>query len=228
MSEEMKNLKISNYSALFAFLTRHFEWREAPREIFLDVTQDFSSLALVEMTGWAVTKIILFMLLGILLTGCSASVPPEMRALMVGEADIPREWIIFKQSTATDWGGELYNVAFAYGNDPTDPALEQQLIVYTDETAAKAGFEEYSDYMFVPEWQTPAEATFAPAAPADLFAYKCVTREIEHVMLTNCFILQQHGVYVSALGVQMGGPVTFESVDAVLKAIDEKLAGVSE
>ena len=29
----------------------HLEWREAPREIFLNIALDFSSLALVEMTG---------------------------------------------------------------------------------------------------------------------------------------------------------------------------------
>ena len=170
-------------------------------------------------------KIVLFVLISVLLAGCSTSVPPEMRALMMGTEDIPQEWIVFKESTAEDWGGELFHVAFAYGNESTDPALEHQLIVYVDEAEAKAGFEEYSNYMFVPEWQTPVEATFAPVTPADLFAYKCVTREIEHVMLTNCFVLQQHSNYVSALGVQMGGPVTFETVDAVLKAVDVKLTG---
>ncbi|MBI3163154.1 MAG: hypothetical protein IPG44_12665 [Anaerolineales bacterium] len=35
----------------FASLPCHFEWREAPREIFLNIALDFSSLALVEMTG---------------------------------------------------------------------------------------------------------------------------------------------------------------------------------
>ena len=156
-------------------------------------------------------KIILFVLIGVLLAGCYERPTGNAR-------------IIFKESTAEDWGGELYNVAFAYGNESTDPALEHQLIVYTDEAAAKAGFEEYSAYIFVQEWQPPAEATFTPSTVDDLFAYKCVTREIEHVMLTNCLVLQQHGIYVSALGVQMGGPVTFETVDAVLKAIDGKLA----
>lgn len=170
-------------------------------------------------------KIVLFVLVGALLAGCSTSVPPEMRALMMGTEDVPQEWIVFKESTAKDWGGELFHVAFAYGNESTDPALEHQLIVYENDAQAKAGFEEYRNYMFVPEWHPPVEATFVPATPADLFEYKCVTREIEHVMLTNCFVLQQHGNYVSALGVQMGGPVTFETVDVVLKAVDGKLAG---
>jgi hypothetical protein len=35
----------------FASLPCHFEWREAPQEIFLNIALDFSSLALVEMTG---------------------------------------------------------------------------------------------------------------------------------------------------------------------------------
>ncbi len=166
---------------------------------------------------------VLFMLMGILLAGCSTSVPPEMRALMMGAEDIPQEWLVFKESTAEDWGGKLFHVAFAYGNKSTDPALEHQLIVYENEAAAGKGFEEYSNYMFVSEWQTPVEATFTPSTPDDQFEYKCVTREIEHVMLTSCFILQQHGSYISALGVQMGGPVTFEVVDSVLTAIDEKL-----
>ncbi len=170
-------------------------------------------------------KIVLFVLAGILLVGCSTNVPPEMRALMMGTEDIPQEWVIFKESTAEDWGGELFNVAFAYGNESTDPALEHQLIVYEDEAAANKGFEEYSNYMFVSEWQTPVEATFTPSTPDDLFEYKCVTREIEHVILTSCFVLQQHGIYFSALGVQMGGPVTFEIVDAALTAIDKKLTG---
>lgn len=170
-------------------------------------------------------KTILFVILGMLLASCSTSVPPEMRALMIGNEDIPQEWIVFKESTAKDWGGTLFHVAFAYGNESTDPALEHQLIVYETEAKAKAGFEEYSNYMFVIEWQTPVEATFTPSTPADLFEYKCVTREIEHVMLTSCFAIQQHGNYISALGVQMGGPVTFEVIDAALKAIDGKLTG---
>lgn len=170
-------------------------------------------------------KIFVLLVLAVLLAGCATGVPAEMRALMVGTGDIPQEWVIFKESTGKDWGGELYNLAFAYGNEPTDPALEQQLIVYADEAAALKGFEEYSAYMFVEDWERPAETTFAPASPADLFEYKCVTREIEHVMLTNCFVLQQRGNYLSALGAQMGGPLTFEVVDEVLKAIDAKLAG---
>ena len=170
-------------------------------------------------------KNVLFVLVGVLLAGCSTSVPPEMRAKMMGAEDIPQEWIITKESTAEDWGGELFNLAFAYGNESTDPALEHQLIVYTDEAAAGSGFDEYNAYIFVEEWQTPTETNFAPASAADRFAYKCVTREIEHVILTNCLALQQHGRYVSALGVQLGGPVTFEVVDQVLTAIDKKLAG---
>ena len=170
-------------------------------------------------------KIVLFVLVGVLLAGCSTSVPPEMRAKMMGTEDIPQEWIITKESTAEDWGGELFNLAFAYGNESTDPALEHQLIVYTDEAAAGSGFDEYNAYIFVEEWQTPVETNFAPSSAADRFAYKCVTREIEHVILTNCLALQQHGSYVSALGVQLGGPVTFEIVDQVLAAIDKKLAG---
>lgn len=169
-------------------------------------------------------KIVLFVLVGVLLTGCSTSVPPEMRALMMGTEDIPQEWIVFKESTAEDWGGELFHVAFAYGNESTDPAMEHQLIVYADEAAAGKGFDEYNGYIFVEEWQTPPESSFAPTSAADRFAYKCVTREIEHVMLTSCFALQQHGRYVSALGVQLGGPLTFEVVDQVLTAIDKKLA----
>ena len=170
-------------------------------------------------------RLVLVILIGVLLAGCSTSVPPEMRAMMMGTEDIPQEWVVFKESTANDWGGQLFHVAFAYGNESTDPALEHQLIVYENEAAAKAGFEEYSNYMFVAEWQTPVEATFTPSTSADLFDYKCVTREIEHVMLTSCFILQQHANYISALGVQMGGPVTFEAIDAALTAIDNKLTG---
>ncbi len=170
-------------------------------------------------------KIVLFVLVGILLAGCSTNVPPEMRALMMGTEDIPQEWLIFKESTAEDWGGELFNVAFAYGNESTDPALEHQLIVYADEAEAGSGFDEYNAYIFVEEWQTPVETNYAPASAADRFTYKCVIRDIEHVILTNCFALQQHGKYVSALGVQLGGPLTFEVVDQVLTAIDRKLAG---
>ncbi len=161
----------------------------------------------------------------VVLAGCSTDVPSEMRELMMGTEDIPQEWVIFKQGTAKDWGGTIYNVAFAYGNESTDPALEHQLIVYADEAAAEKGFEEYNAYMFVEEWTRPAESKFAPSSSADRFEYKCVTREIEHVMLTNCFALHLRGYYVSALGVQLGGPVTFEAVDEVLKAIDGKLGG---
>jgi hypothetical protein len=170
-------------------------------------------------------KIFSLIALAVLLAGCSTGVPAEMRALMVGTGDIPQGWVIFKESTGKDWGGQLYNQAFAYGNDPTSPALEQQLIVYADEAAAVKGFEEYSAYMFVEEWERPVETNFTPASPADLFEYKCVTREIEHVALTSCFILQQHGSYLSALGIQMGAPLTIEAVDEVLKAIDGKLGG---
>lgn len=170
-------------------------------------------------------KVLSLLVAAVLVSGCSTGVPPEMRGLMMGTEDIPQEWVIFKEGTAKDWGGTVYNVAFAYGNEPTDPALEHQLIVYADETAAAKGFEEYTAYMFVEEWKQPAETQFTPSSSADGFEYKCVTREIEHVMLTNCFALQLHGLYVSALGVQMGGPVTFEAVDEALKAIDGKLGG---
>lgn len=170
-------------------------------------------------------KLFSILMLAVLLASCSTGVPPEMRELMMGTEDIPQEWVIFKEGTAKDWGGTLYNVAFAYGNESTDPALEHQLIVYVDETAAEKGFEEYSAYMFVEEWTRPSESKFIPTSSGDRFEYKCVTREIEHVMLTNCFALQKHGSYVSALGVQLGGPLTFEVVDEVLKAIDGKLGG---
>ena len=170
-------------------------------------------------------KVFSLLVMAVLIAGCSTGVPPEMRALMMGTEDVPQEWVIFKESSGKDWGGDLYNLAFAYGNDPTSPALEQQLIVYADEAAAEKGFGEYTAYMFVEEWVRPVETNFTPASPADLFEYKCVTREIEHVMLTNCFVLQQHGRYVSALGVQMGDPLTFEFVDKVLKSIDGKLTG---
>lgn len=169
-------------------------------------------------------KMILIVLLGVLAAGCSTGVPSAMRAMMMDAEDIPQEWVIFKESKAEDWGGELFNVAFAYGNEPTDPGLEHQLIVYTDEAVAVQGFEEYNAYIFVEEWQTPAETTFAPSSDTDRFEYKCVTREVKYVMVTNCFALQQHGIYVSALGVQLGGPLTLDVVDQVLTAIDGKLA----
>jgi hypothetical protein len=45
------NLSFPVTAQAFASLSCHFEWREAPREIFLNIALDFSSLALVEMTG---------------------------------------------------------------------------------------------------------------------------------------------------------------------------------
>lgn len=168
-------------------------------------------------------KIFSLLVFAVLLAGCSTGVPPEIRTLMVGTEDIPQEWIIFKESAGKDWGGELYNLAFAYGNDSTSPAVEQQLIVYGDEAAALKGFGEYSTYMFVDGWSHPAEATFAPSSPDDRFEYMCTDRELDHVMLKSCFILQQHGIYVSAVGVQMGDPLTFAVLDKILQAIDGKL-----
>lgn len=171
------------------------------------------------------TKIFSLLVLAVLFAGCSAGVPPEIRALMVGTEDVPQEWIIFNESTGEDWGGKLYNLGFAYGNESTAPALEHQLIVYVDEAAAVKGFEKYSGYMFVEGWEKPAEATFAPASPEDPFGYECTDRELDHVLMKNCFILQRHGIYVSAVGAQMGGPLTFAALDEALKAIDGKLAG---
>jgi len=173
----------------------------------------------------SVLKISILFVLAILLAGCSTSVPVEMRALMVGTEDIPQEWIIFKESTSEDWGGELYNVAFAYGNEPYSPAVEHQLVVYFDKTAAIKGFEEYKGYIYSPEWMIPPEADFSPSAVEDLFEYKCTELEVDHVLVINCFILQQHGSYISALGVQMGDPLTFEVLNGILQSIDEKING---
>ncbi|MBI2332019.1 MAG: hypothetical protein HYU84_07670 [Chloroflexi bacterium] len=170
-----------------------------------------------------ITKIALFVFLGVLLSSCSTSVPAEMRAMMVGTEDIPAEWIIFKESTGKDWGGQLYNIAFAYGNESESPALEQQLIVYADAAAALDGFEEYKGYMYVEGWSVPPEVNFSPITLEDKFEYKCMDQEIDHVLTKICFILQQHKNYVSALGVHMGDPVTFDVLNSVLKSIDEKL-----
>ncbi len=171
-------------------------------------------------------KNVLLLLMGMVLAGCAKSVPPEMRAMMVGTEDIPQEWIIFKESTAEDWGGDLYNIAFAYGNESESPALEHQLIVYADAASASKGFEEYRAYIFESGWQKTDQVKFVPSSPNDLFEVQCTTQEIDHVMTNICFALQQHANYVSALGYQMGGPLTFEILDSILKSIDVKLNSV--
>jgi hypothetical protein len=170
-----------------------------------------------------ITKLALFVLLGGLLAGCSTGVPVEMRAMMVGTEDIPPEWIIFKESTGEDWGGQLYNIAFAYGNESESPALEHQLIVYSDAAAATNGYEEYKSYIYVEDWSVPSEVNFSPMKPEDKVEYRCTDREIDHVMTKICFILQQHDQYVSALGLNMGGPLTFDVLNSILKSIDQKL-----
>lgn len=169
------------------------------------------------------TKIVFLILVGFLLTGCSTNVPPEMRAKMMGTEDIPAEWIIFNESTGEDWGGQLYTVAFAYGNESESPALEQQLIVYEDSALASTGFDEFNAYIFAEEWSASPEITFSPTSSDDKFAAKCTEREIDHVLTKICFVLHQHEIYVSALGVHLGGPVTFDVLNSVLAAIDTKL-----
>ena len=168
-------------------------------------------------------KVFVFVLLGVLLAGCSTNVPAEMRARMVDTNDIPQDWVIFKESASEDWGGELYNIAFAYGNESESPALEHQLIIYADAASAIAGFEEYQAYIFATGWEQTDQVPFRPASPDDLFEVRCSTQEIDHVMTDICFVLQQHENYVSALGYQMGGSLTFEVLDSILKTIDVKL-----
>lgn len=170
-----------------------------------------------------ITKKVLFVLLGLVLAGCSTSVPPEMRAIMMDTEDIPSEWIIFNESTGDEWGGEMYNIGFAYGNESTAAAIEQQLIVYPNVDAAVKGFGEYKAYIYTNEWATPAEADFSPMMPADLFEYRCTDQELDHVLLKNCLILQHHNNYVSAVGASLSGPLTFDALNAALKSIDEKL-----
>ena len=172
-----------------------------------------------------IAKIVLFIAMGILLAGCSTGIPAETRAMMMDSNDVPAEWIIANESTGRDWGGQLYNIAYAYGNESTAPAIEQQLIVYPGDAAAKEGFEEYKNYMFVDAWSVPPEADFSPSLSEDQFQFMCTDRELDHVMMKNCFILQQHGKYVSAVGVQMGEPLTFEVVNGILRKIDGKLGG---
>ncbi|MFN8433323.1 MAG: hypothetical protein U0V18_04855 [Anaerolineales bacterium] len=168
-------------------------------------------------------KVWIGILLGVVLAGCSTNVPPEMRARMIDTENVPSEWIIFNESKGEDWGGQLYTVAFAYGNESESPALEQQLIVYSDESAAITGYDEFDKYIFVEEWTLNSEITFAPSTATDKFSAKCTDREIDHVMTKICFVLQQHANYVSALGVHMGGPITFDVLNSVLKSIDAKL-----
>ena len=165
----------------------------------------------------------ILILLGVVLAGCAKNVPPEMREKMMGEEDVPSDWIIFNEATGEDWGGQLYNIAFAYGNESESPALEQQLIVYSDEVAALAGYDEFSKYIFVEGWDVSPEITFSPSTATDMFEARCTDREIDHVMTKICFVLQQHSNYVSALGVHMGGPITFEVLNSVLKSLDAKL-----
>lgn len=168
-------------------------------------------------------KLAMFVWMGIFLVGCSTNIPLEMRAMMMDTEDVPSEWIIFNESTGKDWGGQLYNIAFAYGNESESPALEQQLIVYQDAAAASDGFDEYKAYIYAEDWSVSPEITFSPSTPEDKFESKCTDREIDHVMTKICFILQQHEEYVSALGVHMGGPVTFDVLNSVLESIDRKL-----
>jgi len=168
-------------------------------------------------------RIIFLVLMGLVLAGCAGDVPPEMRAKMMGTEDIPAEWIIFNESTGEDWGGQLYTIAFAYGNESESPALEQQLIVYEDAVSAGNGFDEFNAYIFSEEWTAAPEITFSPSTSEDKFAAKCTEREIDHVLTKICFVLHQHENYVSALGVHLGGPVTFDVLNSVLAAIDTKL-----
>ena len=168
-------------------------------------------------------RIIFLVLTGLLLAGCSGNVPPEMRARMMGTEDIPAEWIIFKESTGKDWGGQLYTVAFAYGNESESPALEQQLIMYEDAASAVNGFDEFNAYIFSEEWTVSPEITFSPSASEDKFAAKCTEREIDHVLTKICFVLHQHKNKVSALGVHLGGPITFDVLNSILVSIDTKL-----
>lgn len=171
-----------------------------------------------------IVRIGILVLLGVVLAGCANNVPPELRMKMMDTEDVPSEWIIFNESTGEDWGGQLYTIAFAYGNESESPAFEQQLIVYSDESAAIAGYDEFANYFFVEEWKDNPEITFSPSTTTDKFAAKCTDREIDHVMTNICFALQQHGNYVSALGVHMGGPINFEVLNSVLASIDAKLS----
>lgn len=171
----------------------------------------------------AIQKILVIFLLGVLLAGCSSGVPAEMRARMVDVGDIPQDWVIFKESKAKDWGGDLYNVAFAYGNESESPALEHQLIVYPDAVSAVKGYEEYRGYIFESLWEETEQVIFTPSNSTDLFEIRCTTQEIDHVMTGICFALQQHENYVSALGYQLGGSLTFDVLNLILMSIDLKL-----
>jgi|GEM_PF-3492120 len=171
----------------------------------------------------SIYKVLVLFLLGVLLAGCSANVPAEMRARMVDTDDIPQDWVIFKESASEDWGGTLYNVAFAYGNESESPALEHQLIIYADAASAIAGYEEYRAYIFASGWNETDQVTFRPSSPEDLFEVRCSTQEIDHVMTDICFVLQQHENNVSALGYQMGGSLNFDVLDSILQTIDVKL-----
>jgi hypothetical protein len=170
-------------------------------------------------------KIGVLVLFGLLLAGCATHVPDEMRAVMLGQEDIPSSWIIFNESTGEEWGGDMYNIGFAYGNESTAAAIEQQLIVYADADAAVKGFGEYKDYIYTDKWSTPAEADFSPMTSSDLYEFKCADQELDHVLLKNCLVLQQHDNYVSAVGASVSGPLTFEALNAALKSIDKKMNG---
>lgn len=170
-------------------------------------------------------KLTFVILFGLVLAGCTSNVPADMRLMMMDQEDIPSEWIIFNESTGEEWGGEVYNIGFAYGNESTSAAIEQQLIVYSDATAAVKGFGEYTGYMYTAGWSTPVEANFAPMTAGDLYEFKCADQELDHTVLKNCLVLQQHDNYVSAVGASVSGPLTFEALNSALKAIDAKLNG---
>ena len=161
----------------------------------------------------------------LLLAGCGNSVPDEIRYKMMGSDDVPSDWVIFNEDSGEDWGGQMYNVHFGYGSEPEDPAVEHQLIIYTDSAEAIAGFEEYRDFIYVEGWSKPAEADFVPASPDDKLEYQCAELKINSEMTYNCFVLQQHENYVSAIGARLGKSITFDVLNSTLRSIDAKLNG---
>jgi hypothetical protein len=164
-----------------------------------------------------------FLVLCFLLDACAPSIPSYVRDLMITTNDVPSGWAHQGENITDEWGGTKYTIGFGYGNDVTDPAIGHQLIVYSDKPSAIKGYEEYKNWIFTEIWVKPNEASFKPSNPGDIFEYRCDSLIINGEPLMDCLILQQHGSYVSAIDVRLGVPLTFDSLNSILKSIDEKM-----
>lgn len=168
-------------------------------------------------------------IIAVLLLGCvscqiqvASKTHPQIEEYEVRAIDLPTGWKFTGQSWNQIYGGQSHLVAYGIDNN-TIIRLTHTISIYPDEEQAKTAYPKWEEEQFKGSRQEWSGADFLPSDPTDDYKFECVQLSSDKSSI-SCRYLQRHKQLISFVLVNLDGKaMTFAQLNAILKAVDDRL-----